>query len=57
MSYSNGTKRPRYGSVDTTIVNGQVVFEKGKITVERGQGRFVRPNPSKPNSKSAAGRA
>lgn len=35
--------RPRQGQVDTTIVNGVVVYENGQIVAEEGIGRFVRP--------------
>lgn len=35
--------RPRQGHVDTTIVNGTVVYEQGQIVSEAGVGRFVQP--------------
>lgn len=36
--------RPQQGHVDTTIVNGSVVYEQGKIVAEAGVGRFVQPD-------------
>ena len=38
--------RPQQGHVDTTIVNGTVVYEQGKIVGEAGAGRFVQPDRS-----------
>lgn len=35
--------RPRQGHVDTTIVNGTVVYEQGQIVSAAGIGRFIRP--------------
>jgi len=35
--------RRQRGTVRTTIVNGAVVFDEGKIVAEPGTGRFVRP--------------
>lgn len=35
--------RPKRGAVQTTIVNGTVVFDDGKIVAEPGSGRFVQP--------------
>lgn len=35
--------RPHQGHVDTTIVNGTVVYEQGKIVSAAGIGRFVQP--------------
>lgn len=35
--------RPRQGRVDTTIVNGTVVYEQGQIVGTAGIGRFVQP--------------
>ena len=35
--------RACWGGVQTTIVNGQVVFDHGTIVVEAATGRFVRP--------------
>jgi dihydroorotase-like cyclic amidohydrolase len=36
--------RPVHGHVRTTVVNGTVVYDGGKITAEPGTGRFVRPS-------------
>jgi allantoinase len=35
--------RPRQGHVDTTIVNGQIVYAAGQIVVDAAVGRFVQP--------------
>lgn len=31
------------GTVDMTILRGKVIFHKGKISGEKGEGSFVRP--------------
>jgi allantoinase len=36
--------RPVRGRVDTTVVNGQIVYSDGKIVAEAGIGAFVRPD-------------
>ncbi|MEZ4641093.1 MAG: amidohydrolase family protein, partial [Caldilineaceae bacterium] len=35
--------RRQVGKVDATVVNGQVVYDRGQIVAEMGVGRFVRP--------------
>jgi dihydroorotase-like cyclic amidohydrolase len=35
--------RPRQGQVDTTIVNGVIVYENNQIVAPAGVGRFVQP--------------
>jgi allantoinase len=35
--------RRQVGRVDRTIVNGQIVYDRGQIVAEMGVGRFVRP--------------
>ena len=34
------------GKVERTIVGGRVVFENGKLMVERGSGRFIARKPT-----------
>ncbi len=39
--------RPCWGGVQTTLVNGQVVFDRGQVVAEAGVGRFVRPSSAR----------
>ena len=39
--------RDYQGKVACTLVNGSVVYENGKIVVEKGSGQFVRPHRSR----------